>query len=213
MKHVRMGLLVSLVAVACGQTASTTRGAPDGSVDAGADATDAGCTFEPPGAAFTFHVKSSRTKTVYLTFGCGDALPFTIDSAAGPLPISAGSSFTTCEQSCEGIARAAPDGICQDCGGGVSKPLAPGGAVDIAWDRRVYRPSTIAAQCTASDSTRACSVGNVLPPVKYQGTLTVCDNTQDPFANPIGGECPEKYRTTLRFALDLATNEVTIDAK
>lgn len=208
-----VGLLVSLVAVACGQTASQTQGAPDGSVDAGDAATAATCTFEPAGAAFTFHVKNSGTRTLYLTFGCGTALPVTVDGAAGPLPISTGSGFTTCDQSCEGIASAAPGSICQDCGGGVSKRLAPGDGVDIVWDRRVYRPSTVGAHCTGSDNTRACIVGNVLRPARYQGTLTVCDNTSDPFLNPIAGECPSKYQVTSRFDLDLATNETTIDAK
>ena len=86
-----VGLLfsLSLLAGACGGSTSSSAGGPDGSVEAGVDAgEDAGCTFEPAGGAFTFHVKNSGTKTLYLTFGCGKQLPFTVDSAAGPLPIS-----------------------------------------------------------------------------------------------------------------------------
>ena len=96
----------------------------------------------PDGDVHVPRPQRAGSQVLLLELGCQGALPISLATPVGRLPIGPGSA-DVCGFTCDEIyAGHVTPGACSDCGGGDFKSLAPGDVADIAWDRRVYAPST-----------------------------------------------------------------------
>ena len=188
--------LAALLLDACGAQ-GLTRGAGDGGTDA-----SLACVLEPTGS-FTFHVHNAGAQPLLLELGCRSALPITLATPAGRLPIGPG-SVDVCGFTCDEIyAGHVTPGACTDCGGGDFVSIAPGDAADVPWDRRVYAEHTIDAACSTQPG--SCAIGFAVAPSPTQlGVVTSCPLDQHPTGSCLAPRSNE-------FAIDTTAADGTID--
>ena len=179
---------------ACGASSSPGReGGSDGA---------AACGLDPTGT-FTFHVHNAGSQVLLLELGCQGALPISLATPVGRLPIGPGSA-DVCGFTCDEIyAGHVTPGACSDCGGGDFKSLAPGDVADIAWDRRVYAEHMLDAACSTQPGT--CALGFAVAPSSAQlGVVTTCPMNQHPT-----GACLAPVAS--EFTIDTTGAQATID--
>jgi hypothetical protein len=196
---VRVALAVIVMMGGAAVAGCDARAAP--AADGGADGANA-CALEPTGA-FVFHVHNAGASPLLLELGCRSALPITLATPSGRLPIGPG-SVDGCGFTCDEVYSGhVTPGACSDCGGGDFLSISSGASGDIPWDRRVYIRHDVDAAC--STQTGTCALGFAVAPTTAQhGALTWCPVDQHPT-----GSCLAPMAT--EFTVDTTGADATID--
>jgi hypothetical protein len=168
--------------------------------------TSGGCHIDAPGAPFVFHVLNSGHAPYRLTYGCGATLPITVDTTAGPQPISPGPA-DFCEVDCTAVYAGQENNGCSDCGPGYGAALDPSQTVDIHWDRRVFTAFMADPSCTGHAAGNGCALGTLTGSDVRSGTLTVCSGGS-PTAGT--GYCASSDEFTVPFTFDPSADSTTI---
>jgi hypothetical protein len=169
-------------------------------------------TVAPPGQSFTFHVHNGGSKTLRLTYGCGDELPIQLDTPAGSLGIGSTDCTWTCESIYDGSAAMSGPFSCTDCGPGQGAALDPGATVDITWDRRVYAATNVDPSCGGGAGAQCMLATAVVPAVAQKGVLTVCAEAaiEGGFQGACGSAADEQAHG---FTIDTTGDEGTIEVQ
>lgn len=163
------------------------------------------CSVDGPGDLFTFRIVNSGTHSYALNFGCGQGMPFTLQTAGGPTALGpGGTGLNYCQFSCEDLYQGANPFPCSDCGGGSGKALNPGSEVDVQWDRRLYSEITADSTCTSAGS---CWLGKLAGADVLPATLLLCDDGQ-----AATGRCLNPFQQ-VPFSFDPAQSGVTISVQ
>jgi hypothetical protein len=186
-------------------------GGTDGS-GGGNDGGGGACAIPPAGSTFTFHLHNGGATDMGLSYGCGGTIPVMVATPGGTLGIGPGPA-NGCEFTCESEYKGPVQTACSDCGPGVGAPIAAGGTVDIAWDRRVYVPHVADPQCVGGQTGVNCALAQAVAPTSaQQGTLTVCTaSTNNGFcsSSSSGGGTTKD----IPFTVDTTASEATIQVQ
>lgn len=200
--------LAAISLLGCGSAvdagASGAGGGPSGGQGGqGGDGGSVDCTLPAPGDPFQFVINNVGARALTLTYGCGTALPITIDTTEGARGIGV-ESASDVGVSCDEIYAGKVYDFWTDCGPGYGTTLQPGESTVIDWDRRVYVGFTAPGACTGDGEVANCALG-VPVGEATSGTLTICDE-----AYP-GGYCGTNHGELVPFGLDLGLSSVSID--
>jgi hypothetical protein len=189
----------ALAAVALGGCAAG-RVTPDGG-----DTDSAACRLDPTGS-FTFHFHNAGTYPLLFRIGCHLALPITLATPAGRLPIVP-DDVDTCGFTCDEIyAGHVTPGACTACDSGGFKDLVPGDTADAVWDRRVYARHDARPPCAAVVGT--CALGTAVAPAPAQrGAIGVCG----PDVHEPTPACVQEIES--EFTVDTTGAEATIELR
>jgi hypothetical protein len=173
-------------------------------------ATPAECPLDPAGSAFTFIINNTGTRMLRLAYGCGSALPITLNTSHGNLGIGE-ESAEACGVPCESVYQGNPNFGCSDCGPGYGASLGPGQSAMIQWDRRVFQKHSAPPACSGLETSNECALGLLLKESMVSGMLGIC--TDGAMGTSGDGYCSSDFIESLPIHVDLSKDSLSIDVQ
>jgi hypothetical protein len=171
---------------------------------AGAPGSEAGgqCAIDPAGEEFAFRLVNGSDADIRLDTGCFGGTPMQLEGSEGPLLITPDDA-TFCGTNCDSIyaGDSHAEGACSDCGPSFLTALKPGDSWTFRWDRRIYVPHTVPAECSGHEDDNFCALGSKVDPEVDRGVVEF---------TPLDEEGDALDAVEVSFSLDQGESEVEI---